>query len=191
MRPFYPTSPRSSSRLVKTPVIPSSIITPLRVYQLSSGELFLNFACVIVTYQLTFCDWPRFITAGTPSTLPEFEAALFPPFHAILQHDISEFTPFVFQILSQLLELHPPNSLPDLYSVLLPPLLTPTLWESRGNVPALVRLLRAFMERGSAEIVRDGKVAGLLGVFQHLIKSKANDSFGFELLESLIEFIPL
>jgi exportin-2 (importin alpha re-exporter) len=70
-------------------------------------------------------------------------------------------------------------------------LLTPTLWEARGNVPALVRLLRAFMERGAAEIVRDGRVAGLLGVFQHLIKSKANDVFGFELLESLIEFIPL
>lgn len=132
----------------------------------------------------------RFVTAGNPSTLSEFEAALFPPFHAILQNDVSEFSPFVFQILSQLLELHSPTSFPEAYQILLPPLLTPSLWEQKGNVPALVRLLRAFLSRGSAQIVKNGQVSPLLGVFQHLISSRANDVYGFELLEALIEFIP-
>ncbi|GAA5939353.1 importin-alpha export receptor [Sporobolomyces koalae] len=133
----------------------------------------------------------RFITAGNPSTLSTFENALFPPFHAILQQDVSEFTPFVFQILSQLLETHPPSDMPDSYKVLLPPLLTPTLWESRGNIPALVRLLRAFLSRGANQIVAAGQVTPMLGIFQHLIQSKANDQYGFELLEALLESVPL
>ncbi|GAA5824131.1 hypothetical protein JCM5353_006154 [Sporobolomyces roseus] len=133
----------------------------------------------------------RFVTAGNPSTLSTFENALFPPFHIILQQDVSEFTPFVFQILSQLLELHPPSDMPDSYKVLLPPLLTPSLWESRGNIPALVRLLRAFLTRGANQIVAAGQVTPMLGIFQHLIQSKANDQYGFELLEALLECIPL
>ncbi|GAA5979655.1 hypothetical protein JCM5350_003797 [Sporobolomyces pararoseus] len=133
----------------------------------------------------------RFVTAGNPSTLSTFENALFPPFHVILQQDVSEFTPFVFQILSQLLETHPPSEMPESYKVLLPPLLTPTLWESRGNIPALVRLLRAFLTRGANQIVAAGQVTPMLGIFQHLIQSKANDQYGFELLEALLECVPL
>ncbi|GAA5820705.1 hypothetical protein JCM11251_003120 [Rhodosporidiobolus azoricus] len=133
----------------------------------------------------------RFVTAADLSALPTFESALFPPFHLILQQDVSEFTPFVFQILSQLLELHPANDMPDSYKVLLPPLLTPTLWESRGNIPALVRLLRAFLSRGAEQIVAAGQVTPMLGIFQHLIQSKANDQYGFELLEALLENLPV
>ncbi|GAA5865792.1 hypothetical protein JCM8547_002779 [Rhodosporidiobolus lusitaniae] len=133
----------------------------------------------------------RFVTASNPSTLSTFESVLFPPFHLILQQDVSEFTPFVFQILSQLLELHPASDMPESYKVLLPPLLTPTLWESRGNIPALVRLLRAFLSRGGEQIVAAGQVTPMLGIFQHLIQSKANDQYGFELLEALVESLPI
>ncbi|GAA5843511.1 hypothetical protein JCM9279_000773 [Rhodotorula babjevae] len=133
----------------------------------------------------------RFVVAADPSALSAFETALFPPFHAILQQDVSEFTPFVFQILSQLLELRSADDLPQQYTVLLPPLLTPALWESRGNVPALVRLLRAFLARGAAQIVQGGQVTPMLGIFQHLIQSKANDQHGFDLLEALIESLPI
>ncbi|BGP55866.1 hypothetical protein JCM8202_002291 [Rhodotorula sphaerocarpa] len=133
----------------------------------------------------------RFVTAAEPSSLAAFESALFPPFQTILSQDISEFTPFVFQILSQLLELHPLSSgLPNMYSAILPPLLTPTLWESRGNVPALVRLLRAFLGRGAEQIVAAGQVTPMLGIFQHLCQSKANDQHGFDLLQALLESLP-
>ena len=52
-----------------------------------------------------------------------------------------------------------------MYSAILPPLLTPTLWESRGNIPALVRLLRAFLGRGGQQIVAAGQVTPMLGIF--------------------------
>ena len=39
-----------------------------------------------------------------PNATLSFEGFLFPPFQIILQMDVSEFTPFVFQIFAQLLE---------------------------------------------------------------------------------------
>lgn len=77
-----------------------------------------------------------------------------------------------------------------MYSAILPPLLTPTLWESRGNIPALVRLLRAFLGRGGQQIVAAGQVTPMLGIFQHLCQSKANDQHGFDLLQALLENLP-
>lgn len=135
----------------------------------------------------------RFTTIADLRTLPIFEQALFPIFSHILTQDIQDFSPFVFQILSQMLELHTQGSEPlsDYYNGLLPPLLTPTLWESRGNVPALVRLLRAYLSAGAQRIVAENRVSAMLGVFQKLIGSKVNDVHGFKILEALFEHIPI
>lgn len=103
---------------------------------------------------------------------------------------MSEFSPFVFQILSQLLELHASGEFPDAYKALLPPLLTPPLWEQKGNVPALVRLMRAFLARGAESIVANKQLGPMLAIFQHLVNSKANDAHGFELVESIVEYVP-
>lgn len=177
-------------RSARTPATPSSTTSRSKASPPSFGSSSLSplFPQAIADRDSSLRS---FITAGSPATLPEFEAALFPPFQAILQQDVSEFSPFVFQILSQLLELHAPHDFPDAYKALLPPLLTPTLWEQKGNIPALVRLLRAFLSRGAVAIVEANQLPPMLGVFQHLIASKANDSFGFELLEALFEYVPL
>lgn len=66
-----------------------------------------------------------------------------------------EFHPYVFQIFAQLIELRP-APLPATYMAIFPPLLTPVFWERHGNVPALVRLLRAYMAKAGAEIVQQG-----------------------------------
>ncbi|EFP76090.2 importin-alpha export receptor [Puccinia graminis f. sp. tritici] len=135
----------------------------------------------------------RFMTMADTRTLPIFEQALFPIFSQILTQDVQDFSPFVFQILSQMLELHTNHSEPlsDYYNDLLPPLLTPTLWELRGNVPALVRLLRAYLSAGAPRIVAENRISAMLGVFQKLIGSKLNDVYGFELLEALFEHVPV
>jgi hypothetical protein len=61
----------------------------------------------------------------------------------------------VFQIFAQLIELRP-APLPATYLAIFPPLLAPVFWERHGNVPALVRLLRAYMAKAAAEIVAQG-----------------------------------
>ena len=42
------------------------------------------------------------------------------------------------------------------YVTLFPPLLMPAMWERPGNIPALVRLLCAYMAKGKAQ-VRDAR----------------------------------
>lgn len=97
--------------------------------------------------------------------------------------------PFVFQILSQMLELHQGESIPASYTALLPSLLTPTLWQTRSNVPALVRLLQAFLSKGATEVVTPSTLQSLLGIYQQLIASRVNDEHGFELLLGVFHFV--
>lgn len=63
----------------------------------------------------------------------------------------SEFIPYVFQILSLMLEMHT-DSVPNAYMELFAHLLVPVLWERLGNIPPLVRLLQAYVEKGAKQI---------------------------------------
>ncbi|OCF31081.1 importin-alpha export receptor [Kwoniella heveanensis BCC8398] len=133
----------------------------------------------------------RFVCEGSPAALSTFEGALFGPAQHILTNDVAEFIPYIFQILAQLLELHPPTSLPESYQALTGPLLSASLWEQRGNIPALVRIWKACLLRGAPTIVAAGQVQGLLGIFQRLVGSKINDVFAFELVQALYEFVSI
>lgn len=59
--------------------------------------------------------------------------------------------PYVFQVMSLLLEIHS-SAIPSSYMALFPHLLQPVLWERAGNIPPLVRLLQAYLEKGSSTI---------------------------------------
>jgi exportin-2 (importin alpha re-exporter) len=104
--------------------------------------------------------------------------------------EIVEFTPYVFQVLAQLLEYRPAGAgLGDAYTMLFPPLLTPGLWERKGNVPALVRLVQAYLKKAAPELVEQGRLVAILGVFQKLISSKANETSAFELLSAITMYV--
>ncbi|TPX53175.1 hypothetical protein SeMB42_g00951 [Synchytrium endobioticum] len=132
----------------------------------------------------------RNLCATNPALVTEFENLLFPPFNTILMQDVAEFVPYAFQIMSQLLDLHTENGLPDTYMALLQPLLTPQPWSSTGNIPALVRLVQSCLIKGSMQIIEQGKLQAILGIFQLLISSKVNDHHGFELLASMFDYVP-
>ncbi|CAL1277563.1 unnamed protein product [Larinioides sclopetarius] len=119
----------------------------------------------------------------------KFEEALFPVFENILRQDIQEFVPYVFQLLSLFLEFRDPP-VPEHYMDLFPCLLAPVLWERVGNIPALSRLMQAFIEKEAQRIVASQKLSAVLGVFQKLIASKTNDHEGFFILQRLIEKLP-
>ena len=116
-----------------------------------------------------------------------FESVLFPIFQEILIQDVQEFMPYVFQLLSLMLEFHE-NSVPEPYMQLFPHLLAPILWDRQANIGPLVRLLTAFIEKASQQIIQMAKLQPLLGVFQKLIASKTNDNHGFYIIESLIQY---
>uniref|UniRef100_A0A8C7GPG5 Exportin-2 n=1 Tax=Oncorhynchus kisutch TaxID=8019 RepID=A0A8C7GPG5_ONCKI len=139
----------------------------------------------------SLCLSIRITCKANTTTVGSFEEALFPVFTEILQNDVQEFVPYVFQVMSLLLEIHT-SSIPNSYMALFPHLLQPVLWERTGNIPPLVRLLQAYLEKGGATIASSAadKIPGLLGVFQKLIASKANDHQGFYLMNSIIEHMP-
>lgn len=101
-----------------------------------------------------------------------------------------EYIPYVFQILGQMLELHM-TSIPNEYRSVLPFLLTPAGWQQKGSIPGLVKLLKAFLTRDSAQLVETGQYTAILAVVQQrLIPSKINDGWGFELLQAVVQNIP-
>lgn len=129
----------------------------------------------------------RFAASGQSE---KFETVLYQPFGDILQANVEEFMPYVFQLFAALLEANPAGALPDTYKGLIGPLLTPALWEQRGNIPALVRLLSSIVPRGADEILKNNRIEPILGIFQLLIASKVNDIHGFDLLEVLLSTFP-
>jgi exportin-2 (importin alpha re-exporter) len=96
----------------------------------------------------------------------------------------------VFQLFGALLEANPSGTLPDYYQNLIGPIVMPTMWESKGNVPALVRLLSSIIPRGTEYIIQNNQIEPILGIFQKLASSKTSESYGFDLLETVISSVP-
>lgn len=122
----------------------------------------------------------RFSASSTSEALCQ---ALFQPFTSILEHGIDEFMPYVFQLLAALFEKEPNKPLPAQFSPLIAPVLMPALWEQRGNVPALVRLLMAIIPRAANDLVSNNQLGNVLGLFQKLVSTKTNEQYGCSLLE--------
>ncbi|KAL0861429.1 hypothetical protein ABMA27_008973 [Loxostege sticticalis] len=107
------------------------------------------------------------------------------------EYVMKEFMPYVFQMLSLLLELRGANPASaagdsDAYGALLPCLVAPPLWERAANVRPLVRLVCAFIAARGQLVLQSGRLNAMLGVFQKLIASKTNDHEGFYLVQTML-----
>ena len=129
----------------------------------------------------------RFAAPAQPALV---ENALYPSFGAIVESESPDFMPYIFQLFAGLLEANPTRNLPDSYTSLIAPILKVDYWLIKGNVPALVRLLTSLIKRGSAEFVRGNHIEPVLGIFQQLFSSKANELPAFELLECIFVNFP-
>ncbi|XP_058095879.1 exportin-2 [Magnolia sinica] len=121
-----------------------------------------------------------------PSLIPAFEARLFPVLETILANDVSEFWPYTFQIFAQLVELNRPP-LSSSYIQLFKLLLSPNTWKRSGSVPALVRLLQAYLRKAPHELNNEGSLTQVLGIFGLLVKASSTDELGFYVLNTVIE----
>ena len=85
-------------------------------------------------------------------SLNDFHTEFFPIFLFILENAISEFVPYVFQVLSLVLENMPDGALAadsNLVNIF-NGALVPAAWESSGNIPPLARMIGAFISRRDA-----------------------------------------
>ncbi|RKF55093.1 Importin alpha re-exporter [Golovinomyces cichoracearum] len=116
----------------------------------------------------------------------QLENLLHPQFARILQNDIQEFMPYVFQLYAALLEAFPNDPLPGFAKELIAPLLAPALWEPRGYSPALCRLLSAIIPRHASEIVANKHLEPILGIFQSQHSRARTELNAYDLLESIV-----
>jgi exportin-2 (importin alpha re-exporter) len=130
------------------------------------------------------------IRFGAPKHPQVFEERLYGPFADCLGAGVEEFTPYIFQLFSALLEANPSGELSSYYRGLLVIILQHSVWEQRGNVPALARLLSAMIARDAQHIVADNQMEPILGIFQKLVVTKAHENYSFELIEAIIANVP-
>ncbi|KAF3328821.1 exportin-2 [Carex littledalei] len=120
------------------------------------------------------------------SVIPIFEKSLFPELEKILVKDISEFWSYAFQIFTLLIDLRAPP-LSDGYMALFQVILDPSSWKRSGSVPALVRLLQAFLRKMPNELNREGRLGQVLGIFSQLISVNSTEELGFFVLNTVVE----
>lgn len=134
------------------------------------------------------------ITVPFDQALPvivSFEDSLFPIFEYILSNDIGEFIPYVFQLVTQLLSVRPEDSvIPEKFRVLIPPLLSPTLWEIKSNIPGLVSIFKAYLSKGAKDPFIQNHLLTLLNYFQKLVSLKSQHNYAFQLIQTIILFVP-
>lgn len=121
----------------------------------------------------------------------KLESTLFPTFMEVLQGDVEEFTPYIFQLYAALVAAQPPGPLSQNFQSLVQPVLTPRMWESKGNVPALTRLLCTMLPRGAEQIAAANQTEALLIVFQKLVSSKAYETYAMDLIEVVVTTFPV
>lgn len=134
----------------------------------------------------TFESIGAIVKYTSPENIISFLDSVMPTFLHILSEDIQEFTPYVLQIVAFAIEKI--NSVPPSVQQLSQPILSPTVWELKGNIPAVTRLLSAIV-KANYQIYSD--FTPVLGVFQRLIASKSYDIHGFELLEVIMTSVPV
>ncbi|KAK3701574.1 importin-alpha export receptor [Vermiconidia calcicola] len=125
-----------------------------------------------------------------PSQPEKLESALFPTFMEVLQSDIEDFAPYIFQLFAALIAAQPAGALSQNFQNLVQPVLTPRMWESKGNVPALARLLCTLLPRGAEQIAAANQTEALLVIFQKLVSSKAYEGHAMDLLETIVSSFP-
>ncbi|PIA33874.1 hypothetical protein AQUCO_03900017v1 [Aquilegia coerulea] len=120
------------------------------------------------------------------SPISVFEASLFHIIQKILAEDVTEFRPYAFQLLAQLVEyIRPP--IRQTYMQVFELLLSPDSWKRSADVPALVRLLQAYLKKAPHELNQQETLSRVLGIFSRLVSVSSTEELGFYVLNTVIE----
>jgi len=126
-----------------------------------------------------------------PAEPDKVEEGLYPVLTEVLSGQTEEFMPYVFQLLALMVATNPSSTLSARMQTLLPPTLDPSLWSSRGNIPALTRFICNVLPKGAEQIAAANKTEAILIIFQKLVSSKANETYAMDLIEAVVTSFPV
>ncbi|KXT14347.1 hypothetical protein AC579_3998 [Pseudocercospora musae] len=127
------------------------------------------------------------IRFGGPVQPDKIEQSLSPVFMEVLQGSVDEFTPYIFQLYAQIVATNPTPTLSSNFQQLIAPVLAPSMWESKGNVPALTRLLTTMIPKGAEQMAAANQTQAILIIFQKLVSSKAYEGHAMDLIEEVVK----
>jgi exportin-2 (importin alpha re-exporter) len=112
----------------------------------------------------------------------EAEKDLMPAFDVIFQEEILDLTPYVYQLMAQLIEARKNDAatLWERYGEQFSNVTTANHWERFANIPALTRLVTSYI-RFAPTYVNDSLIQ-LLGVFKRVNELKTYEKYAFRLM---------
>jgi exportin-2 (importin alpha re-exporter) len=138
----------------------------------------------------TLAAFLRFVCANDAALVAAFTQAFMPQYALIKSEASAEaMLPFAWQIFSMLVQ-RTPAPLPPYLASEFPLFFTPALWTNRSNVPAMVRVLCAFVSQDPAQLLQGDAMTKLLGLAQQLISKKSSDDQGMLLLCAVFNAVP-
>ncbi|KAG6488026.1 hypothetical protein ZIOFF_056784 [Zingiber officinale] len=118
-----------------------------------------------------------------------FEIHLFPILQKILAEDVAEFWPYTFQIFSQLVDVSKPP-LSEAYMLIFKMLLSDDSWKRSENVPALVQLLQAYLQKIPNVLKTEGRLEQVISKSTGLLSASKTEELGFYVLNAVVENLP-
>eukprot|EP00927_Polykrikos_kofoidii_P071959 TRINITY_DN68138_c0_g1_i1.p1 TRINITY_DN68138_c0_g1~~TRINITY_DN68138_c0_g1_i1.p1 ORF type:complete len:1002 (-),score=166.98 TRINITY_DN68138_c0_g1_i1:75-3080(-) len=129
------------------------------------------------------------VKAVIPEEMKAIDEWLLPVLGKVVEQDITDFLPYTFQILGLLLDLT--DGVNEMYAGLLPRLMEERFWQARGNVPALLRLLRAYYVKYQIFAVGlQNSMPALFQCFQLMLGHRQLESVAFGLLHAKFRHLP-
>ena len=80
--------------------------------------------------------------------------------------------------------------MPANYEKLVPLSLKVDMWQVKGNVPALVRLLSAMISKAPSSFIQNHEIEPVLGIFERLLVVRSHEIQACELLECILLHFP-
>jgi len=124
------------------------------------------------------------------SKLDEFETQLVPVLFELLKNEKCrmDFFPYVFQLTEALIRTR--NAMKPSYLNIVKDIMSTEMWTTKGSVQALSSIIQTFLKIDHRSIT-DGRLDALLGIFQYLLSQLHDYTHAFQLLTSIVRFIPL
>eukprot|EP00445_Apocalathium_hangoei_P036695 CAMPEP_0203945012 /NCGR_PEP_ID=MMETSP0359-20131031/80633_1 /ASSEMBLY_ACC=CAM_ASM_000338 /TAXON_ID=268821 /ORGANISM="Scrippsiella Hangoei, Strain SHTV-5" /LENGTH=974 /DNA_ID=CAMNT_0050876113 /DNA_START=78 /DNA_END=2998 /DNA_ORIENTATION=+ len=126
-----------------------------------------------------------------PAGAPEVEGIFLPALGRVWEQGVEELLPYCFQVLGLVLDLTPSPSQCTIYVELLRRVLAEDLWRLPGNVPGIIRLLRAYFAKHAVfgTVLRDG-MQTIFERFQYALGHQKLGGSAFALLNAILRYLP-
>jgi len=129
----------------------------------------------------------KYTVSANAAALPAIEGFVLPALQNILVKDVVDFFSYTFQIYASFLDLAPAGTIGAAYETLFPSLLAPALWERQDTIPAVSKLVQAYIRRAGPKFGTNPHLMQVFNIFQGLLSNVETDTEAFNLVTAIAQ----